>query len=124
MEAGPPKVVLPKRKRRWYQFGLGTAFIVMTTFCVWCWSEADLARKRHKVIEALLPYDENRPGIDVGTGGIMFTRGTSAPWPLNWFGEQGFAEICVPKGTPAKDIAVLRKLFPEAYITHFAEQQS
>jgi hypothetical protein len=107
----------PKRRRRRFQFRLGTAFIVMTTFCVWCWSEAHLASKRHQIIERLSPYGPKYPGIEVGASGITFYKGPSAPWPLNWFGEQGYWMISVPEDAPDEAITSIRQLFPEAEIT-------
>lgn len=88
--------------RRRFQFRLRTAFVVVTAFCLWCWSEARLASERHKALEFYGAVESDA------------TAPRSAPWPLNWLGEKGYFVIGVPEDTPDGEVERLRSLFPEA----------
>jgi hypothetical protein len=40
-----------------------------------------------------------------------------APWPLGWFGEQGFGLVLLGNDTPAHEYKRIKMLFPEATVS-------
>ena len=114
-------MVDPALPHRRFQFRLRTLLIVVTLLALACgyasW-EAKIARERHKAVAAYRAVGGYAVEIDETPGGGhgTMTRFPQAPWPLRWFGEDGYSEILVPQGTSAGEIERLASLFPEASI--------
>ena len=88
-----------------------------------CW-QAKIAKERHKAVA----YYQAIAGFAVevdetwGAGGATTTRFPQAPWPLRWFGEDGYSMIVVPQRTTSDEIDRLASLFPEATIRRDADK--
>jgi hypothetical protein len=100
------------RKPR-FQFRLRTLMIVVTLLAVVCgyvgWP-AKIVRERRDVVET----HETRTSWDIRPARSLSRR--RAPWPLRWFGEEGFAAIYVNDNESDDEIENLKRLFPEAEI--------
>jgi hypothetical protein len=96
-------------------------FVVMTTFAV-IWGYFDnWIRQRHEVLEVpgvigITEVDVEQYEVPLGGGAPMLipTDPRPAPWPLSWFGEQGYVELLLAQGKSEAELA--RALFPEARI--------
>jgi hypothetical protein len=124
MEAEPPKADPPKRKRRWFQFSLRSLLIGVTLLAVVCayvsWQMRIVAVERRDAAVKYptwetLPTPANYQG--------MTRERPVAPWPLCWFGEEGYALMVLPEKTPHDEIERLRKLFPEALVLPVASSR-
>jgi len=95
--------------RRRFQFSLRTLLIVVTLLAVVCGyvaREVTTLRERRKAAETYEPLREtfvmkNRRGIEEYCSRYKLKQ---APWPLRWFGEDGYEGIVVPDNTPADEI--------------------
>jgi hypothetical protein len=117
MQAEPSKADAPKRRRRWFQFSLRTLLIVVTLFAIVCayvsWQMRIVAVERRDAA-AKYPTWETLPTPANYQG--MIRERPAAPWPLCWFGEEGYALMVLPANIPHDEIERLRKLFPEALV--------
>ncbi len=129
MEAEPPKVELPKRKHRRFQFRLRTLMIVVTVFCVvvggYVGWQLKIIRERHEAVAThrttasiIIPIMGNniRP-----LGSVTYRP--KALWPLCWMGEDGYAQIDAGQMASDEEIANLKRLFPEADILQGAKRR-
>ncbi len=93
------------------QFGLRTLLVVVTLaafLCAYVGREAKWIADRREAKQgsvAALAVDE-----------FVSLEPRSAPWPLAWLGEDGYAVIIVPMSAPNSKIDRLKELFPEAKI--------
>ena len=109
--------------RRRFQFRLRTLMIVVTLLAVACGyvgSQAKVARERH---QAMATHRTIYPDVNLGPRGEMYQRWTGvpvirpeAPWPLRWFGEQGYWGINSGDTASDDEVANLKRLFPEAEV--------
>jgi hypothetical protein len=104
-----------------FQFRLRTLMIVVTLLAMICgyvrWHSAVVAKRRREAVAkykswVALPLPASLPG----NAHSLFSPRPMAPWPLRWFGEEGYALIVVPMYTSDDEIERLRKLFPEAEV--------
>ncbi|HEV3415637.1 MAG TPA: hypothetical protein VG056_02440, partial [Pirellulales bacterium] len=110
---------LPNRKRR-FQFSLRTLLIGVTLLAVLCAyvaREVKIAKERRKAVETYEPLREIvktvwRGGNEYESRDVLI----EAPWPLRWFGEDGYKGVVVPDNTAADEIVRLERLFPEASV--------
>jgi hypothetical protein len=132
METEPSKAEPPKRKRRWFQFSLRTLLIVVTLLAVACryvGSQVKFLRDRH---EARASHAIVYPEAEEGPDGIWYFRRwglnvpmgsrPKSPWPLRWFGEEGYWGINAGETASDGEIANLKRLFPEAVVWRDQEQ--
>ena len=85
--------------------------------------EAKIAKERREAAEIYEPLREIVR--KVWRGGNEYSSRTvliEAPWPLRWFGEDGYKAILVPYNTPADEIVRLEGLFPEASVVRQSER--
>jgi hypothetical protein len=114
-------MVDPAIPHRRFQFRLRTLMIVVTLLALTCgyagW-QAKMARERHRAVATYRAVAGYAVEVDEtpGAGHATTTRFPEAPWPLRWFGEDGYSEIIVPQRTTADEIERLASLFPEASI--------
>ncbi len=130
MEAEPPKIDAPKRKRRWYQFSLRTLMILITLLAVplgYVGWQAQIVRERKAMALELqdagalffssAQVTQLAPRGTFGIGGKEF----NPPYPTvtlvrRWLGDDYTVGIelrrSVPPGTESRAAAV----FPEAVI--------
>jgi hypothetical protein len=129
--------VLPTR-RRWYQFGLGTLFVVVTVLAIFIAYHVNWIRQRH----AFLAFQDARWGDDelsrLNKPVFLQQRSNSAPKAsgLLWvFGESGCAVLNVWVSIPDlkelslsdhKSIELAERLFPEAsvHLIHHSPNRS
>jgi hypothetical protein len=129
-----------KPRRRWFQFGLSTVFVVMTSLAVFLAYNVNWMRQRRALVVA--PGDaDTRYFIDpedpFGDGPPPAPR---APGLLRLFGESGHSDILVRFGDPFADNEVrwkdrnltrseqaevdrVRRLFPEAHVRSWAVEK-
>lgn len=99
---------------------------LLAAACAYVSREVRIANERREAAEIYEPLREIVPG-PVGPHQVYSSVYSSrvvvieAPWPLRWFGEDGYKAIRVPYNTPADEIARLERLFPEASIIRKSE---
>jgi hypothetical protein len=114
MEAEPPKVDPPKRKRRWFQFSLRSLLIGVTLLAVFSGWQAHVAASRKAVaatyrtrgasLMSIPKYDDRPVGV------LLWLR-------IRFIGDIRIDKIHLPKDSFAeKDAAELRDVFPEAEV--------
>jgi hypothetical protein len=107
----------PATARRRFQFSLRTLMIGVTLVAVpmgYVGWQMKVIRERR---EAAATYQTIRGHEStVGPLRVFTIQRRPAPWPLRWMGEEGYLTIIVRKGTPADEIARLKRLFPEAVV--------
>jgi len=74
----------PKHTRRWFQFSLGTMFVVVTAFNCWLGYELDWIRQRHEAFDRYQIRSMDVPEIE---------KTPQAPSGLWMFGEAGIRSI-------------------------------
>jgi hypothetical protein len=105
---------------RRFQFRLRTLMIVVTLLaaaCAYVSHEVRIAKERREAAETYEPLREIVK--KVWRGRLEYSVRTvliEAPWPLRWFGEDGYKAIVVPDNTPAEEKVRLERLFPEASV--------
>jgi hypothetical protein len=110
----------PKHTRRWFQFGLGGMFFVLTflgVFLGWAGWKVNWIRERHQWTDGPGPQDYVVVGSDDG----------AAPGLLWLFGERGYTWLRVIfRDSPDEDhlteeqqktLQTIRGLYPEARVT-------
>ena len=100
--------------------------IVVTLLAVACACVSHVARIAKERREAAATYEPLREIFVIksknGTDEyVSRNKHKQAPWPLRWFGEDGYGGIVVPDNTPADEIARLKRLFPEAAVIRRSE---
>jgi hypothetical protein len=103
----------PQTRRRWFQFGLGTLFVVVTIFAVWLGWELKFIRERQAFLM--------RAGAD-RTWYVMSSqldgpitprhRIPTIPFWRRWLGDEAVAIMEPPHGIAADE--EIDALFPEA----------
>jgi hypothetical protein len=114
-----------KPRRRWFQFGIGTMFVVVTVFAVFLGYHLNWIRQRHEFIAE----QQRRSGSDVSVVDTNVSDDVTVPAPglLALFGEHGVVQLGViidsdgipldgPLPVAADEVRIqrARKLFPEA----------
>jgi hypothetical protein len=113
MEAEPPKLESPKRKRRWFQFSLRTLIIVVTLLALplgYVGWQAKIVRERRAMRDSIL---------DAGgyVTDLPFIPGPPPPsWLRRILGDETVEILVVPDETDEKTIAEIRRLFPNTKI--------
>jgi hypothetical protein len=110
----------PQTRRRWYQFGLRTLFVVVAVVAAFLAYHVNWIRQRRVFLdspEVLMATEEPFTYQSY----IVVTLGrTKAPWPLSWVGEPGYVAIEL-RNTPSPEEAAL---FPEAFVFSLATNSS
>jgi hypothetical protein len=110
-----PNADPPKRKRRRFQFSLRTLMVGVTLLAVACGYvalEARIAKERREAAEIYEPLREIV--TKVWGGRLEYSSRTvliEAPWPLRWFGEDGYKAIMCPSTHRQTKWAALRDCF-------------
>jgi hypothetical protein len=104
--------------RRWFQFGLGTMFVVVTAVAVWLAWELSYIRERQAFLASL--QHKNAEVTDNRTT-WTFThppRAVPPEIPLwrRWLGDRAVDAIDLPPKWSASDRQMAKALFPEAII--------
>jgi len=95
--------------RRWFQFSLGTLFLIVTVVCCWLGYQLNWIRQRRAF--------EARAGVQ---SYVTVKKGLfNAPGLLQFFGEPGRATIVLhfpadPTPAELQEVQLARRLFPEA----------
>jgi hypothetical protein len=110
----------PKHSRRWFQFGMGTLFLVTTVFALWLGWNFKLVRARQ---EFLLWRDtqceaESRENPGLVAPLAIWVRPESAKIPMwrNWLGDQATEFLILPRGATVEDHDKAKSLFTEALV--------
>ena len=94
----------PPTRRRWFQFSLGTMFLVVTLFAVWLAQETQTVAERKR------------------TRDWLFERGGRENYRYDWWpirrllGDKPSNAIFPPSDTTPEEWARLHDVFPEAYV--------
>ena len=107
----------PKRKRRWFQFRLRTLMIVVTLLAVligYVGRQYQIINDRNEAVRGHIMV--GRVEKFIGPDRTLHVSAPSAPWPLRWLGERGYAAVEVSVTAPDDEVERLKKLFPEAEI--------
>lgn len=90
-------------RRRWFQFGLGTLFFVITGVAVWLGLELRVIRARQAFLRAHPRW---------GTDARYFE--SAVPRVRLWLGDENVHWILLPFDTSDEELAEAHRLFPEA----------
>src|SRR6266700_3862204 len=101
MDAEPPKVDPPKRKRRWFQFSLRTLMIftlVVAVACAWLGRKIEQKRREREAVTAIVKlggeahYDYQH---QLGSNGEpqLDAKPTGPDWLRSLLGENFFNEV-------------------------------
>jgi hypothetical protein len=107
MEVMPPA---PKHTGRWFQYSLGTMFLVVTAFSCWLGYELNWIRQRHEAFDRYQIRSMDVPEIE---------EALQAPSGLWMFGEAGIRSIWCDNLTD-EEHCKLERIFPEADIANFS----
>jgi hypothetical protein len=114
-----------KSRRRWFQFSLGTLFLLVTAFAVWLGWQVNIVRKR----QATRVFIEEQGGIARSLQDwrpMRYPPGYAGPRPganppqvslpfwRQWMGDEPVAEILWPAGSAESKIVQAMAVFPEA----------
>jgi hypothetical protein len=101
-------------RHRW-SFSLRTLFAVVTAVCLLSWW---VVRQQRWVADRddFVWTDSNPDDI-----ALDISRVADPPWPLGYFGEQGYHGLVFTATAASGRVATARKLFPEAIVRRAAE---
>ncbi len=123
MEAKPPNVEPPKRKRRWFQFRLRTLMIAVTLLAIALAYAAPDVRIWHQRTAMLGPKHDGP--LTLSNGVVVYEfRATLPSWRQEerisllrrLLGDQPIYEIWLGYDTKSSDVARYEAAFPEADI--------
>jgi hypothetical protein len=110
-------------RRRWFQFGLGTMFLVVTVFAIWLGYKVNWMHERHQFIAQEKASAEARSVPVSFDSAYSKTRAPGLLWTLH---EPGYwAMFVIAEGDSESALTshdyerlrIARRLFPEAKIT-------
>jgi hypothetical protein len=120
MQTEPPKTDLPKRKRRWFQFGLRSLLVFVTLLAIPCgyagW-QAKIVRERKSMREWIrerrgICMDADLPVGDVPVWSDRETQRISSI--RNWLGDRAVTLIEID--AKPEEIDRIKVIFPEALV--------
>jgi hypothetical protein len=88
-------------RRRWFQFGLRTMFVVVTVVAVWLGYQANWIRQRHSVFTPRQLSPDSDVWVTVARWPAMMEP-VSAPGAIWIFGEHGEAALTVDFDIPSQ----------------------
>ncbi|MBI2825762.1 MAG: hypothetical protein HYX69_13840 [Planctomycetia bacterium] len=109
----------PKPRRRWFQFGLGTMFVLLTLAAVWLGWELKFIRDR----KAMYAFVKDRGGSvrarrDCPPYGVhqwtIETPPERIPRWRRWLGDETVCFVVWPSSAQESDIQKAKAMFPEA----------
>jgi hypothetical protein len=103
-----------KPRRRWFQFGLRTMFVVVTVFAVWLGSELNFVRARQAALTDGSVLGKRRPDeLDFED---LFPGTTLATIPIwrKWLGDNAYQWLSLPAESTQAEMDRIKKTFPEA----------
>ena len=102
--------------RRWFQFGLGTLFFVVTALAVWLGWELRLVRARSTYRQWLQDNGggSNTAGWVAEHDPTESTERSRIPLWRQWMGDEPIYDVLIPFGSSEDELAHARRLFPEA----------
>jgi hypothetical protein len=116
-------------RRRWFQFSLGTLFVVVTLFAAFLAYNINWIRQRQEALAHIaagsyvtagtLTDIRSEPSQRLLEKNPTTAPDIKSPWSIRLFGEPGVASIVVygPDGSSAAEN--LRRLFPEASVSTY-----
>ncbi len=128
MEAKPPNVEPPKRKRRWFQFHLRTLLIVVTLLAAplgYVGWQAKIVRERHDLLKRLVGMGglsinaeqaERLSGSGLAAQEIAHRPATQVPWIRRLLGDETIAFLVLPSRLNGPDVEEIIDAFPEAAV--------
>jgi hypothetical protein len=101
---------------------LRTLFVVVTAFGCWLGYEMNWIRQRRTIIgdpqvdNSTYYVQESVMLVGNASQTLRELVNVSAPWPLSWLGEPGYAGVVIRKRASDDEAAHIRALFPEAQV--------
>jgi hypothetical protein len=124
MQAEPPKADPPKRKRRWFQFSLGTLLIGVTLLaipCAWVGWQAKIIHRRKAMINKLTRMDGACLTVaqiaEVEPSHEFDDTTLKLPWIRKWLGDEPMFGLYIPESVPEADANEIASAFPEAVVS-------
>ena len=101
-------------RRRWFQFGLGTLFVLMTVFAVWLGWELKYIRERKE----FLAWVESKLATEANHTFMIDPLAVPAEIPVwrRWLGDKPRDAITLPFVATKADAGKARALFAEAKV--------
>ncbi|MBI2825907.1 MAG: hypothetical protein HYX69_14575 [Planctomycetia bacterium] len=103
-------------RRRWFQFGLGTMFLLVTLFALWLAWELNFIHER----QAFLAWVD-RKNAEVTNAWFMVNPPrvppATIPFWRRWLGDTAVDTVELPPNSTAADRDRAKALFPEADVT-------
>ena len=105
----------PPNRRRWFQFGLGTLFLLVTVFAVWLGlATADVRARR--AMRQWIKANQGMivTGVDSPKNFDPPPRAVEISALRHWLGDEAIAYVWMPTIATDSDWAQAQPLFPEA----------
>jgi hypothetical protein len=107
-------------RRRWFQFGLGTMFVLVTAFAAWLGWELKFIRDR----EAFLSWRDRKceveqrehPGLDGPVALWVRPKPATIRIWRTWLGDEPAEFVVLPHAASIVDQERAKALFPEALV--------
>jgi hypothetical protein len=117
-----------KARRRRFQFGIGTMFVLMTLFAAWLAWELRFIQHRSDVMKSaradrvMVVEAEDWDQLNAAAQS-RFVRPATVPWWRRSLGDEAITAILFPPGTDESKMATLRTVFPEATVEVYPPAQ-
>jgi hypothetical protein len=102
----------------WFQFRLGTMFVLVTILAVWLGWELHFVHARRAFVARLEPL-----GFDYYADRSDFVDPAHRPWKAarnsswrQWLGDKNYSEIIIPAKWSHEEVEHATRLFPEAKV--------
>jgi hypothetical protein len=114
----------PKPRRRWFQFSLGTLFVLVTVFAIWLGWELKFIRERNSVRESLRAgsveiVQSRHWGLIRSDVQLRVGRPAAIPWWRGMLGDEAISIITFPPSADESDLEAASEAFPEATVGVF-----
>jgi hypothetical protein len=109
----------PTTRRRWYQFGLGTLFLVVTVFASWLGWELHVVRERQAIRQRIaesggkIYSSEESEYLLTSLGMVTECR---IPFWREWLGDEPVGFITLKTSASDAELKKARLAFPEAQV--------
>jgi len=103
----------PPDRRRWFQFSLGTLFVVMTLVALWLAWELNFIRER-KAMRRTIAEKGFVSTVKEWNSEAGRVSQAKVPFWRVWLGDEAIAMIMLEQGATEFDLEQVRSRFPEA----------
>jgi hypothetical protein len=104
----------PKHTRRWFQFSLGTMFVVVTVAAVVVGWELKLIRERRSLLQSIV--DENRGKVFAPYARFASVKKATIPSWREWLGDKAVGDVTFFDYATDAEVEKARLAFREAFV--------